>query len=218
MTQLLLLGALLGMRHALDPDHVAAVSTLISRGRSLPRAAVAGAAWGAGHTLMLSTVGILTMALGIHLPQRASEGFEFAVGVMLVGLGASAFLTRGSRGRWSLPQPDPGGHHSWRMGLRPLLVGMVHGLAGSAGLLVLVLTGVRDVSAGVLFLLIFGAGSTLVMIVVGMVLALPLALSAGRFPAFERGLAMAAGGVSVALGLAMMSRIVLALTAGSSPL
>lgn len=201
MVQVLFLGFLLGMRHALDADHVVAVSTLVSRGRSLWKAAAAGAAWGIGHTLTLALAGVITMMLKVSVPERLAASLEFMVGVVLVVLGFSTFRAcREGRLRHH--------EHHFGPGLRPLLVGMVHGLAGSGALLVLVLSTVRSVSTGLLFILLFGIGSTLGMIVVGTALAAPLALSAGRFPAFERRLAMAAGAVSVALGVVMMTQTI----------
>src|SRR5690606_9996513 len=123
---LLALGFTLGVRHAFDADHVAAITTIVTRHRSLSRAVLVGGLWGLGHTATLCVVGGAILILDLVIPPRVGLAMEFAVAVMLIGLGAWSLLSS------PLREVEP----SVR---RPLLVGMVHGLAGSAAVALLVL-------------------------------------------------------------------------------
>jgi len=228
----LLLGVLLGIRHALDADHVVAVSTIVSSYRNPLRAAWVGISWGLGHTTTLVLVGATIILLRLAIPDRLALFFEFAVGMVLVGLGLQVLW-----GLWRKQlhghqhehpetvhthlhshEPSPDHDHpsaeDWRRGawLRPAfrgksyLVGSLHGLAGSAALVLLVLSTIKSPSLGVLYLFIFGLGSVLSMGVLTVMMGLPFSLSA-RAPALNRLVQMAAGVGSVGLGIFLMYEI-----------
>ena len=136
-------GSLLGMRHALEPDHLMAVSTLVTRERGGAKAALLGACWGLGHTVALVGVGAVLVFLRAELPPRVADVFELLVAVMLVALGARAVLQAVRQGEPGHLHPQAFAVHShsgldahvhigtWTLARRPLIVGMMHGLAGS---------------------------------------------------------------------------------------
>ena len=163
------LGSLLGMRHALEPDHLAAVSTLMTGERTSAKAAWLGACWGLGHTLTLLTAGAILVVLRAEMPAFAAEAFEFCVVLMLVGFGARAIYQgacRGSTGR-THSHAKPGRSEPVHIGrwtlARPLLVGAVHGLAGSGALTALVVATLPSTVTRLSYLALFGVGSTLGM-------------------------------------------------------
>lgn len=209
------LGSLLGMRHALEPDHLAAVSTLVAHERDSYKAAWLGACWGAGHTLALVIVGAVLVVLRTQMPPAVSTVFEFLVALMLVGLGLRAIYLAARQG----PAGPVHEHHhgqivhvhrgapahihvgAWTLARRPLLVGAVHGLAGSGALTALVLATLPTTAARLIYMLVFGLGSTLGMAALSGVLGWPLA-RAGRHRALARGVSLAVGCVSTVLGVA----------------
>jgi hypothetical protein len=215
---LLLFGFSLGMRHATDVDHVIAVATVVSRVRSLGVALLIGAMWGLGHTVTLLLVGGAILVFGLAVPPRVGLALELAVAVMLIGLGALHLgrAARALRGREPAAPAEhgPGGHHHglgcadrWfggsrvYLGVRPLLIGVVHGVAGSAAVALLVLTTVRDPRWGVGYLALFGTGTIAGMMVITAALAVPFALTRARFGGAQRTLGTAAGCLSVGFGL-----------------
>lgn len=209
------LGSLLGMRHALEPDHLAAVTTMVSRERSSVRAAWLGVWWGLGHTTSLVVVGALLMALRAEMPASMTQVFEFAVAVMLVGLGGRAIVLAAKQG------PDgpltvhrhgtivhrhaTGTEHvhlgDWTLARRPLVIGMIHGLAGSGALTALVLTTLPTTMARVTYLLLFGIGSTLSMAAMSGLLGWPLA-RLGTNHTVARTVSLAVGLATTVLGVA----------------
>jgi High-affinity nickel-transport protein len=208
------LGSLLGMRHALEPDHLTAVSTLVTGERSGVRAAMLGASWGLGHTLSLVIVGAVLVMLRAEMPARVTDLFELAVAMMLVGLGVRAIVIAVRQGPIGPAHTHHHGHleHShaaaaphvhvgrWTLARRPLLVGAVHGLAGSGALTALVLATLTSTAARITYMTLFGFGSTLGMAVLSGLLGWPLArLGANR--AMTRALSIAVGCVSIGLGL-----------------
>ena len=237
---LLAVGFFLGMRHATDADHVIAISTIVSRQRSMRGAALVGALWGLGHTLTVMLVGGAIILFTITIPPRVGLAMEFAVGVMLVVLG---FLNLTGLNLWIRDNIAPGspihghthahgdyahshvhGHgqaahgHSeeqtpqaWldrKLGglgfyhvARPLVVGIVHGLAGSAALALLVLTAITDPWGGVFYLFLFGVGTVAGMMLITVAIAAPFAYSMNRFPRFNAYLRVASGLLSLGFGL-----------------
>ena len=211
------LGSLLGMRHALEPDHLAAVSTLVTGerdGRSAYRAALLGACWGLGHTASLIVAGTALVVLRASMPPRATDLFEFFVALMLIGLGLRAIYLAARQG----PAGPVHAHHHgrvvhthpgapahihigvWTLARRPLLVGAVHGLAGSGALTALVLATLSTTAARITYMMLFGLGSTIGMAVLSGVLGWPLA-RAGQHQSVARGLSFVVGLGSLALGL-----------------
>ena len=200
------LGSLLGMRHALEPDHLAAVSTLLTGERSSARAAWLGACWGLGHTLTLLTAGAILVVLRAEMPAFAAEAFEFCVVLMLVGFGVRAIYQgacRGSTGpTHSHVEPgtlEPVHIGQWTLA-RPLLVGAVHGLAGSGALTALVVATLPSTVTRLSYLALFGVGSTVGMAALSGLLGWPIA-RVGAHRAVARTVSLAVGGVSTVLGL-----------------
>jgi high-affinity nickel-transport protein len=190
----LALGFVLGVRHATDADHIAAIGTLVSDGRSARRAAYIGAAWGVGHSLSVLVVGGALVLLRLPMPVRVALSLEFAVALMLIGLGLRSLLSRGGETR-ALSTA------------RPLAVGIMHGLAGSAVLALLVLGTTSNALAAAMYLLCFCVGTVGGMALVTALFALPARLNPTRAMEFDRGVRIAAGVASVAIGLAMAHQI-----------
>jgi hypothetical protein len=208
------LGSLLGMRHALEPDHLAAVSTLVTSERSPVKAAWLGACWGIGHTLALVAIGAVLVVLRSGLPPLASDLFELAVALMLVGLGLRAIFLAARQGmsgptrvhqHGRLVHVHPGvpAHvhiGRWTLARRPLLVGAVHGLAGSGALTALVLTTLPSTAARLIYMGLFGLGSTLGMAALSGLLGWPLA-QVGQHRAVACAISLLVGCISTTLGL-----------------
>jgi ABC-type nickel/cobalt efflux system permease component RcnA len=208
------LGSLLGMRHALEPDHLAAVSTLVTGERSSLKAAWLGACWGLGHTLTLLTAGAALVFLRTEMPAKAADAFELLVAVMLVGLGLRAIYRAARQGPDGPAYPH---HHGrivhvhpgvpahmhigrWTLARRPLLIGAVHGLAGSGALTALVLATLPSTAARLTYMALFGLGSTVGMAALSGLLGWPLGRLA-KHPALARGISLAVGCMSTSLGL-----------------
>jgi len=220
------LGSLLGMRHALEPDHLAAVSTLVSHERGGARAAFLGVCWGLGHTLSLLLVGVALVVLRSEMPPSAADLFECLVALMLVGLGLRAIMqaarsgTDGPRhlhrhGRLVHSHTGSNGHvhiGAWTLARRPLIVGAIHGLAGSGALTALVLATLPTTTARVSYMALFGLGSTFGMAALSGMLGWPLA-RVGANQAVARAVTLLVGCVSTALGLFWGYTAALALTA-----
>jgi ABC-type nickel/cobalt efflux system permease component RcnA len=222
---LLGLGLVFGLKHATEVDHVVAVSTIVSEHRNVWRSALVGALWGAGHTASLFIVGVLVLVFRVAVPARIAGWLEFGVALMIIMLGVVA-LTRVLRQRADVhlhrhshdgqshvhvhfhedgtehaPDATRHSHTVSRIGIKPLLVGAMHGLAGSAALTMLVLTQIPSVLLGLLYLGLFGLGSTVGMLMMSGLIGLPFALSARRLSSFNYGLQTIAGGLSVVFGL-----------------
>ena len=198
---ILMIGFLLGMRHATDPDHVIAVSTIVSRERSIVKAGLIGVLWGCGHTVTIVIVGAAIIVFGLTIPARIGLTMEFSVGLMLVLLGVLNLTGRAERvappARLRAPFARLGVFHT----LRPLLVGLVHGLAGSAAVALLVLSTIREPKWAILYLLVFGVGTIAGMMLITAAIALPFSFAGYKFAWLNKGLITASGLVSLAFGL-----------------
>jgi nitrile hydratase accessory protein len=200
------LGTLLGMRHALEPDHLAAVSTLMTGERSSAKAAWLGACWGLGHTLTLLTTGALLVVLRLEMPAFAAQVFDFCVVMMLIGFGVRAIyqgscqVSAGPTHSHGKPKAfSPFRMDRWTLA-RPFLVGAVHGLAGSGALTALVVTTLPSTVTRLGYLTLFGVGSTVGMAALSGLLGWPIARM-GAQRVFVRTVSLAVGCVSTALGL-----------------
>jgi hypothetical protein len=214
----LALGFALGLRHATDADHVVAVTTLVSRERS-PRAAIAlGALWGLGHSLTLLVVGGTIVVFGLVVPPRLGLSMELSVAVMLIILGTLNLTGAGDRLRQGASHAHA--HSStepstWTMtafgvlrrGSRSVLIGVIHGLAGSAAVALLVLTTLDQASWALAYLGVFGFGTVAGMMLITATMALPIKLAMERFSNAERFMARATGALSLAFGIFLAYRI-----------
>lgn len=206
--------SLLGMRHALEPDHIAAVSTLVSHEQSSFRAAWLGVCWGIGHALTLFVVGLGLVLVQSEIPANLADAFEVLVAVMLIGLGMRSVLQAarlGSQGpayshkhRWIVHQhPGMPAHlhiGKWTLARRPLLIGAIHGLAGSGALAALVLTTLPSTAARLAYMILFGLGSTVGMATLSGLLGWPLA-RLGAHERVTRGISLVVGCMSMVLGV-----------------
>jgi sulfite exporter TauE/SafE len=226
MKSILVLGVLMGMRHALEADHLAAVATLATRTRSVRAAMLQGAAWGLGHTLTLFLVGGACLLVGASVPESWARRLELAVGVMLVLLGGQVLWRLWRRGihihvhqhgdgvahvhahsHASDEAHDPRHHeheHARSLPLRALVVGVVHGLAGSAALLLLAVLTADSPWMGLAYIALFGVGSLVGMAVLGSVIAVPLQASARRLGRLHQGLEAGVGLATIAIGLRLI--------------
>jgi len=214
------LGFVLGLKHALDPDHMVAVSTIVSESKSVKRSSLVGMFWGVGHTMSLLCAGIVVIALKVQISERVALWMEFAVALMLIFLGLKATLR--SLGGWKLHrhrhthdgsthahlhlhrEGDEQAHrhrHLIGVGARPFFVGMVHGMAGSAALTLLVLATIPSALAGLIYIAVFGLGSVGGMLIMSSLISLPFVLTRKRFNVLSEGLQVAVGLFSLSFGL-----------------
>jgi len=210
----LLLGVLVGLRHAFEPDHLTAVSTLVSEAKDGRRGALLGAIWGLGHTLSLVVVGIVLLAIGASLPEHIAAGFECAVSVMLILLGVRAIAVAVRTGGAGPVTPHRHGdvthahtqavahvHVAGRaVAWRPLLVGLVHGLAGSGALTALVFAKLPTPALRIGYITLFGIGSVAGMAVASGIAGASLHAVARR-PSTRRTLSVVTGAVSIVVGV-----------------
>ena len=189
----LTLGLALGVRHATDADHIAAVGAIASSGGSARRRALVGAWWGVGHSTSVLVVGGALVALRLPMPPRLALALEFIVALMLIVLGVRALVAR----RMEAPASP----------LRPLIVGILHGLAGSAVLALLVVASTDSSLTAAAYLLVFCAGTTAGMACVSALFALPARVGAARALHLERAVRVAAGVASIGIGVYMAHRV-----------
>ena len=219
------LGFILGLRHALDSDHLAAVSTVLAERPSWRASGLVGLSWGVGHTVVLLLVGAIVLALRVPIPEPLALAAEGIVGIMLIVLGGMLGMKM-IQERWHLHHHDHDGRshvhlhshlhaqdhghtHWWRESLRPFFIGMAHGLAGSAALLLLVVASAESVLDGLVYIAVFGCGSILGMMLIGLALSMPVVWSFR----FGRPLFLAVQGVasvgSVVLGAWIVYQVLL---------
>jgi high-affinity nickel permease len=190
------IGFILGLKHAMDPDHIVAVTTFIGKEKQIARACAIGFFWGLGHTLALSVLGLVVVGLKVPMSQWLAARLELVVAAMLVALGAR--LITAVHHKWH----EDHRHDNWtRRGWRPLLVGLVHGAAGSAALTLLVLSTIPSTSQALLYILIFGIGSTAGMLAISVLLSLPLHWAQSHLNAAIRPIQMGAGVFSCLFGV-----------------
>ena len=199
------LGFLLGIRHATDADHVIAVSTIVSRQRSIRAAGLIGMLWGFGHTITILSVGAAIILLNMTIPPRIGLAMELAVGLMLVVLGVLNLTGVMQSATARCPPSDS------RIGLyqvlRPLIVGIVHGLAGSAAVALLVLATIPTPLWAVAYLLVFGVGTIAGMMVMTIAIGAPLAFAGQQHAQLGGKVAAVCGLLSVGFGFVLSYRI-----------
>ena len=206
LLSILALGFLLGMRHATDSDHVIAVATIVSRQRNVLSAAVTGILWGIGHSITLLIVGSAIILFGIVIPERLSASLELCVAIMLILLGLVNLTT--FRRSLSEDHLHERSHcEGFYSRFRPVIVGVVHGLAGSAALALLLVQLIRNPGWAMVYLLIFGMGTIAGMMLITAMIAVPITYSANRFHLFHRYVSAAAGALSLVFGLFLVHQI-----------
>jgi len=209
----LLIGFMLGLQHAIEADHLAAVSTIVSEKKNLFTASLVGGLWGVGHTVSLFAVGLLVVLLKLQISDSAEARLEALVGGMLILLGLNALRKlfrekvhvhvheHGEREHahiHSHTSESPESHH--RFSVRSVVIGMVHGLAGSAALMLLIVPAIGSPTIALLYILVFGIGSIGGMMAMSFLIGLPMHFTAGRFAAVNKVIRLAAGAFSFGLG------------------
>ena len=214
------LGFFLGLKHATEADHLAAVSTIVSERKSLLSLAIVGGFWGLGHTISLFIAGVLVLLLDFRISENTERMLEFGVGIMLLFLGLNVLrkIINGGKlhfhthrhGKDAHVHPhvhekghedEPHTHHGFSFNPRALLVGMIHGMAGSAALMLLVIPTISSNWAGLLYIAIFGIGSIGGMILMSLLVGLPFHLTTSRLNRYNYILQSIAGLFSIGIGL-----------------
>ena len=220
------LGLVFGLKHATEVDHVVAISTIVSRHKNVFRSAFVGALWGAGHTASLLAIAIVVLWFRVAIPERVSGWLEFGVALMIIGLGISA-LWRSLRKdaqvhvhqhthngvshthvhfhehetKHEPASPSPHSHRVSRVGWKPVMIGMMHGVAGSGALTLLVLTQISSAWVGLLYVLTFGLGSIAGMLLMSGLIGLPFALTSRNLTHAHQGLQTLAAILSICFGI-----------------
>ena len=214
------LGFFLGLKHATEADHLAAVTTIVSGRKSIWNSALVGGLWGLGHTISLFIAGIFVLLLNFQISERTERALEFCVGLMLTILGLNVLRKLISGGLLHFHAHEHGGrkhvhphvhehaeddqphtHHGLSLSPRALIIGMVHGLAGSAALMLLVIPTIESRSVGLLYIVIFGVGSIGGMMLMSLLVSLPFRMTEFKFERINRLMQVAAGVISISLGL-----------------
>jgi ABC-type nickel/cobalt efflux system permease component RcnA len=220
------IGLIFGLKHATEVDHVVAKTTIVSRHNNVFRSAIVGALWGAGHTASLLVIGVIVLSLRVAIPESVSGWLELGVALMIVGLGISA-LWRATRtssevhvhqhshdglshthvhfheheNKHNPSSHTPHSHAVSRVGWKPVLVGMMHGLAGSGALTLLVLTQISSTLLGILYVATFGLGSIVGMLLMSALIGLPFAFSSRKLTHVHQRLQTLAAVLSICFGV-----------------
>ena len=223
---LLAFGFVTGLQHATEADHVTAVATLVSKNRKLSKASLLGALWGAGHTLTLFMAGLAVLLLAVNIPAKLALSLEFGVGIMLIILGLS--VIRSARRNAVIDSffnmfstkhmhphvhgnkihVHPHGHNEEHThSHKSVIVGMVHGMAGSGALMLAVLSTVDSVVNGLAYIALFGIGSIVGMLAISTAIGLPFVFTAKRFSRINKYIGIVAALVSIGLGISIMYEI-----------
>lgn len=220
-------GFLIGLKHATEADHLAAVSTIVAERKNLRSAAFIGGIWGLGHTISLFIAGIFVLLMNFQISEQTERLLEFCVGIMLFLLGLNVLIKLLKGGQLHFHTHEHGKHehahphthdhehkhshsaandeinthHSFSFSPRALIIGMIHGLAGSAALMFLVIPTIDSKFVGLLYVIIFGIGSIGGMMLMSFLIGLPFHFTALKFNLINRILQFAAGIFSIGLGL-----------------
>ena len=213
-------GFFLGLKHATDADHLAAIGTIVAERKNLWSSALIGGIWGLGHTISLFAAGIFVLLLNFEISEQTERILEFGVGIMLTFLGLNVFRKLLKGGKLHFHTHEHGArehvhphihepanaeeehtHHGLKFSPRALVIGMIHGLAGSAALMLLVIPLIESKAVGLLYIVIFGVGSIGGMMLMSFLVGLPFHFTATKFNRFNYILQSVAGLVSIGWGL-----------------
>ena len=225
MTSILFLGFLIGLRHALEADHVAAVASLVTKTNSVNQAIKQGAVWGLGHTITLFLFGSAVILMDSVMPETMARTLEFCVGIMLVVLGIDVLRrimrdkihfhhhkhqdgkehvnAHSHRGETTHSEASHDHEHTKGFPMRALLVGLMHGMAGSAALILLTLQTVTSPLTGMIYMALFGLGSIIGMAMLSVVISIPLRYSENGLTWLYNGLHVTIGIMTVLIGAAL---------------
>lgn len=213
------LGLVLGFKHAIEPDHVIAVSTIASQSKKLLRSSLAGVFWGIGHTATLFIIGIILILMKGEIPEKYAMSLEFLVGIMLVYLGITTILSfknihlhkneHDGEIHKQLHSHDHNGIHGHQHQfqrvsyLKSMFIGLVHGLAGSGAMVVLTMSTVNSAWEGAIYILIFGVGTVIGMLFFTTLIGIPFVFSAEKF-SLNKTLTQLTGVISTVFGIYYM--------------
>lgn len=200
LLSILTIGFLLGIKHALEPDHIIGVSTIASQSKKLWKSSLVGVFWGIGHTSTLFVVGMMLIVLKISISDKWAMSLEFLVGIMLVYFGVTAMASHRKNGHHNAQTAGADGKFSYR---KPLIMGFIHGLAGSAAIILLTLGTVDSVWQGAVYILVFGLGTIVSMLFFNTVIGIPFVMSKNK-RSINKPLIQFAGLLSTAFGLYYM--------------
>lgn len=214
---LLLLGFFLGIKHAFDIDHIAAVSTIISKNNSVKQSMFTGALWGIGHTISLFIFGLLILLLKIKINKNIENLFELAVGIMLIVLGINLLIKIKKEKIHMHKHKHDGTEHihfhshkhiqSHQHTHQPLIVGLIHGIAGSGAITLLILSTINSSIIGLTYILVFGIGSIIGMALVSGILSSPFTILSKKFENMQKILKLSAGTISIIVGLNLIYNV-----------
>lgn len=215
----LLIGLVFGLQHAVEADHLAAVTTIVSERKNLFASSLVGGLWGIGHTISLFVVGLLVIFLKISISESVEAKLEAVVGVMLVLLGLNALRKLFFSEKIHAHTHEHDGHkhihihthdektnEKWHHNLSPrsVIIGMVHGLAGSAALMLLVIPTIKSSFLAILYILVFGVGSILGMMLMSFLIGLPFHFTADKLLNLNKIIRFCAGVFSFCLGTSII--------------
>lgn len=220
---LLFFGFLMGIKHVFEADHIAAVSTIAANHKSIRKSSLIGIFWGIGHTMALLVAAVMILLLKIKMLEKIALSLEMVVGLMLIFLGINVLLNM-KKNKIHLDKHKHGKEehihfHSHVLGKshehehlqlkKSLFIGVIHGLAGSAALTLLVLAAINSFFIGLFYVLIFGIGSILGMSLISAIISLPSAFIPNRLGIFDKTLRLSAGLFSIFIGSVMVKQIIL---------
>ena len=216
---ILALGFVLGVKHAIEPDHIIAVSTIAIQSKKLYRSTLAGVFWGIGHTATLFIIGVILILMKGEIPEKVAMSLEFLVGIMLVYLGVTTINSfKKTLLRQNVLDGDEHKHvsshshgdhqihnhsHNKISYIKSMLIGLVHGLAGSGAMILLTMSTVKSVGEAIVYILIFGVGTVIGMLFFTTIIGLPFVFSVKKFT-LNKGLTQITGAISVVFGVYYM--------------
>lgn len=201
-------GLLLGIKHAFEADHLIAISTMLTEQKNPYRAALIGTFWGIGHTTTLFIVGLFVLLLRLSIPPLVAERLEIFVGIMLIILGIQAIIKKVTIHKHNHTHGNIVHSHQhedhFHRHRKSFLIGIVHGLAGSGALMVLVISLIQSIWQGIIYILLFGLGSIISMTLMSLIIGIPFFKSFTKFNQAEYYLRVLMGTISIIFGTSII--------------